>query len=90
MDDREFLEISGRELFFDEDIPGGATAYMMNQVLEKQKAFDYLDTAPRTLTAAENRPPYGRDGDYFTKPQVEDVYSICLEIMKDINPDFHD
>lgn len=68
-------------LFFDEDVPGGTTAYMMQHVLEKQKAFDDLDTAPRTLTALANRPPYGRDGDYFIKPQVEDVYQKCLEIL---------
>jgi len=73
-------------LFLDEDVPGGATTYMMHQVLEVQKGFEYLDTKPRTLTASENRTPYGRDGDYFCKPQVEDIYEMCIEIVEDINP----
>lgn len=79
---KQSIQKTNAVLFFDEDVPGGTTAYMMQQVLETQQAFDYLDTAPVTLTASENRPPYGRDGDYFTKPQVEDVYWKCMKIIK--------
>jgi pyruvate/2-oxoglutarate/acetoin dehydrogenase E1 component/TPP-dependent pyruvate/acetoin dehydrogenase alpha subunit len=73
-------------LFFDEDVPGGATSYMMQQTLEKNKAFDFLDCTPRTLTAAENRGAYGRDGDFYCKPQTEDVLKICHQIMSERNP----
>lgn len=73
-------------LFFDEDVPGGASAYMMQQVLEKQNAFHYLDCAPRTLTAKENRGAYGRDGDFYCKPQVEQVIEISYQIMRERNP----
>ena len=73
-------------VFFDEDVPGGGTAYMMQQVLEKQGGFHYLDTMPRTLTASENRVPYGRDGDYFCKPQSENLIRICCKILQEKDP----
>ncbi len=72
-------------LFIDEDVPGGATAFMMQKVLEEQKAFDYLDTAPRTLPAKEHRPAYGIDGEYFSKPNVELIYQTVWEMMRDTN-----
>lgn len=77
---------TNKVLFFDEDVPGGATAYMLQQVMEGQKAFRHLDMEPRTLTAKEHRPAYGSDGDYYSKPSVEDVFDTVYEMMHDYNP----
>ena len=71
----------------DEDVPGGGSAYMMQKVLEEQKAFDYLDTAPRTLPAMEHRPSYGIDGEYFSKPNVERLFRNVYEIMREVDPE---
>ncbi|MBP6585573.1 MAG: transketolase, partial [Flavobacterium sp.] len=65
---------TNRLLVIDEDVPGGATAYIMQHILENQNAYDYLDSKPQTLTAQPHRPAYGTDGDYFSKPSVEDIY----------------
>ncbi len=78
---------TNRIVFLDEDVPGGGTSYMMQQVLEVQEAYKYLDSKPVTLTAHAHRPPYGSDGDYFTKPSVEDVFEICYGIMSEFDPD---
>lgn len=72
-------------IFVDEDVPGGATAYMMQKVIEEQKAFNYLDTAPRTLSAMEHRPAYGIDGEYFSKPNVETLFRIVYEMMHEVD-----
>ena len=80
------LKQTNRVLFMDEDIPGGATAFMMREVLEKQGGYQYLDSAPATLTAREHRPPYGSDGDYFSKPGPEDVFETVYKIMQEANP----
>ena len=80
------LKKTNRILFMDEDVPGGATAFMMNEVLEKQGGYRYLDSPPATLTAHEHRPPYGSDGDYFSKPQPEDVFEKVYRIMQEANP----
>lgn len=77
---------TGKVVFFDEDVPGGATAYMMKKVLEDQKAFFFLDAAPRTLTAKEHRPAYGTDGDYVSNPNAEDVFDCIYQIMFETNP----
>ena len=82
----ESLKKTNRVLFMDEDVPGGASAFMMNQVLEKQGGYRYLDSAPATLTAYEHRPPYGSDGDYFSKPSPEDVFEAVYRIMQEANP----
>lgn len=74
---------TNKVLFIDEDVPGGATAYMMQKVLEEQGAFDYLDTAPRTLPAKEHRPAYGIDGEYFSKPNVELIYQTVWEMFRE-------
>lgn len=79
----ESLKKTSRVLFLDEDVPGGASAYMMREVLERQGAFYWLDAAPRTLTGAEHRPAYGRDGDYWSKPGVEDVYDAVLALARE-------
>ncbi len=75
------LQKTNRILFVDEDVPGGAAAYMYNEVIEKQNGYKYLDVAARTLTAKAHRPPYGSDGDYFTKPNVEDIVESVLAMM---------
>ena len=74
-------------LFLDEDVPGGATAYMMREVLEIQGAYEFLDAPPRTLTAKEHRSPYASDGDYFTKPSIEDVVEVLYAIMRERQPE---
>jgi pyruvate/2-oxoglutarate/acetoin dehydrogenase E1 component/TPP-dependent pyruvate/acetoin dehydrogenase alpha subunit len=80
------LEKTGKLLVLDEDVPGGASAYILQQVLEKQGAFRYLDAEPRTLTAKDHRPAYGSDGDYFSKPSVDDVYETLWAMMHEYNP----
>jgi len=77
----ESLKKTNRIAFIDEDVPGGAAAYMFNKVMEEQGGYKWLDASPRTLTAKEHRPSYGSDGDYFSKPNVEDVIKIAKEIM---------
>lgn len=79
----ESVKKTNKILFIDEDFPGGATAYMMQKVLEEQKAFDYLDTSPRTVSANEHRPAYGIDGEYFSKPNVELIYEVVWEMMRE-------
>ncbi len=75
------LQKTNRILFVDEDVPGGAAAYMYNKVMEEQQGYRLLDVAPRTLTAKAHRPSYGSDGDYFSKPNVEDVIRVVKEMM---------
>ncbi|KAF0235904.1 MAG: hypothetical protein FD183_1740, partial [Chitinophagaceae bacterium] len=79
----ESLKKTNRILFVDEDVPGGAAAYMYNQVIEGQKAFQWLDVSPRTLTAQEHRASYGSDGDYFSKPNAEDIIRVAREMMSE-------
>ena len=81
----ESIKKTNKVIFVDEDVPGGASAYMMQKVLEEQKAFNYLDTAPVTLPAAEHRPAYGIDGEYFTKPTVERIYEAIYNMMRETN-----
>lgn len=81
----ESLKKTNKVLFLDEDVPGGATAYMMQEVLERQGGFYWLDAAPRTLTAAAHRAAYGRDGDYWSKPNVETVFDAVYEIVRETN-----
>lgn len=79
----ESLKKTNRILFVDEDVPGGAAAYMYNQVIEGQQAFKWLDVSPRTLTAQAHRPSYGSDGDYFSKPNAEDIIRVAREMMQE-------
>lgn len=85
----ESLKKTNRVVFLDEDVPGGASAYMMQQVLELQEGYLYLDSAPRTLTSKPHRPAYGSDGDYFSKPSIEDVVETIYEIMSEAKPDLY-
>jgi pyruvate/2-oxoglutarate/acetoin dehydrogenase E1 component/TPP-dependent pyruvate/acetoin dehydrogenase alpha subunit len=77
------LKKTNRILFVDEDVPGGAAAYMFNKVMEEQGGYKHLDISPRTLTAKAHRPSYGSDGDYFSKPNVEDVLRVIKEMMSE-------
>ncbi|OUD30599.1 thiamine pyrophosphate-dependent enzyme [Flavobacterium sp. FPG59] len=77
---------TNRLLVIDEDVPGGASAYIMQQILEEQNAYEYLDSKPQTLTAKAHRPAYGTDGDYFSKPSAEDIYEKVYDMMHEVNP----
>lgn len=77
----ESLKKTSRILFVDEDVPGGATAYMYNHVMEQQGGYRWLDVAPRTLSAKAHRPAYASDGDYFSKPNAEDIIDVVSEMM---------
>jgi pyruvate/2-oxoglutarate/acetoin dehydrogenase E1 component/TPP-dependent pyruvate/acetoin dehydrogenase alpha subunit len=81
------IQKTNRVLFTDEDVPGGATAYMMQQVLDEQGAYRWLDSKPQCLSAHAHRPPYSSDGDYFSKPNVEDVFETVYEMMQEADPD---
>ncbi len=77
----EELKNTNRIVFVDEDVPGGATAFMFQQVMEKQGGYRHLDVAPRTITARAHRPAYGTDGDYFSKPNAEDIAAVIEDMM---------
>lgn len=77
---------TSRVLFVDEDVPGGTTAYMMQEVVERQGGWQYLDSAPKTLTGKEHRPAYSSDGDYFSKPNAEDIFDTVYSIIRETNP----
>lgn len=79
------LQKTNKLLVVDEDVPGGASAYILQQIIEVQKGYYYLDSQPRTLTAKAHRPPYGSDGDYFTKPSVDDVVETVYQMMHEYN-----
>lgn len=82
---RQSIQKTNKVIFIDEDVPGGATAYMMQKLMQEQQVFDYLDTAPRTLSAMEHRPAYGIDGEYFTKPNVELIFENIYQMMHEVN-----
>jgi pyruvate/2-oxoglutarate/acetoin dehydrogenase E1 component len=73
-------------LIVDEDVPGGASAYLLQEIVEKQNGFEYLDSKPQTLTAKAHRPAYGTDGDYFSKPNAEDIFEKVYQMMNESNP----
>ena len=77
---------TSRLLIIDEDVPGGCSAYLLQEILEKQGAYKYLDSAPQTLTAKAHRPAYASDGDYFSKPSAEDIYEKIYAIMQEAKP----
>ncbi len=84
---KESLKKTGRILFLDEDVPGGTTAYMMQEVLEKQNGWFYLDSKPATLSAKEHRPAYTTDGDYLSKPSAEDIFDVVYNMIREAYPD---
>jgi pyruvate/2-oxoglutarate/acetoin dehydrogenase E1 component/TPP-dependent pyruvate/acetoin dehydrogenase alpha subunit len=77
---------TNRVLIIDEDVEGGASAYILNQLIQNQQVFQYLDSEPKTLTAKAHRPAYGTDGDYFSKPSAEDIFETVYRIMHEVNP----
>ncbi|MCW8940598.1 MAG: thiamine pyrophosphate-dependent enzyme, partial [Flavobacteriales bacterium] len=83
----ESLKKTNRLLIVDEDVPGGASAFILQQIMEEQKGYYHLDSEPTTLTAKAHRPAYGTDGDYFSKPSVEDVFDVAYGIMNEVNPE---
>lgn len=83
----ESLKKTNRILFLDEDVPGGATAYMMHHVIDKNEGYYYLDSEPKCLTSKPHRPAYASDGDYFSKPNAEDILETVYGIMSEVNPE---
>ena len=80
------IQKTNRLLIIDEDVPGGASSYLLDQILVQQDAYRFLDSKPQTLTAKEHRPAYGTDGDYFSKPSLEDIYEKIYDIMHESDP----
>ena len=70
----------------DEDVPGGCSAYLLQEIIEKQNGYQYLDSAPQTLCSKSHRPAYGTDGDYFSKPSTDDVFTRIYAIMNEVSP----
>ena len=83
----ESVKKTNRLLVIDEDVPGGASAYILQKIIEEQNAYSVLDSEPQTLSAKEHRPPYGKDGDYFTKPSSEDIFEKVYCMMNEVNPE---
>ncbi len=82
----ESLKKTSRILFVDEDVPGGTTAYMFQEVIEKQGGYYWLDSPPRTLSGKPHRPAYGSDGDYWSKPNAEQIFEAVYEMMNEVDP----
>jgi 2-oxoisovalerate dehydrogenase E1 component len=82
----ESLKKTNRILFVDEDVSGGTTAYMLQEVIEKQGGYPYLDSAPKTLSAEEHRPAYGSDGDYWSMPNAETIFDAVYEMISEVDP----
>jgi 2-oxoisovalerate dehydrogenase E1 component len=80
------LQKTGHILFVDEDVPGGTTAFMLQEVIEKQGGYYWLDSPPRTLPGAVHRPAYGSDGDYWSKPNVETIFEAVYDLMHEVSP----
>ncbi|HEY4760639.1 MAG TPA: transketolase C-terminal domain-containing protein, partial [Thermoguttaceae bacterium] len=82
----ESLKKTNRVLFLDEDVPGGTTGFMMQEALEKQGGYRWLDSAPRTLSGKAHRPAYGTDGNYWSKPNAEDIIFTVYGMMHEVDP----
>ena len=80
------IKKTNRLLIVDEDVSSGATAYMLDKILVEQKAYYHLDSAPETISAKDHRSAYGSDGDYFSKPNIEDIVEKAYDIMHEVNP----
>jgi pyruvate/2-oxoglutarate/acetoin dehydrogenase E1 component len=81
------IKKTNRVIFADEDMPGGGSGYMMQQVLDEQNAYKWLDSAPRCVSAKPHRPAYSSDGDYFSKPNVEDIFEAVYQLVSEAAPD---
>jgi len=82
----ESVKKTNRLVLVDEDVPGGATGYMLQQLIDNQKVYWHLDSPPVTIPAKAHRPPFGSDGDYFSKPNSEQIFKVLYEIMNESNP----
>jgi pyruvate/2-oxoglutarate/acetoin dehydrogenase E1 component len=82
----ESIKKTSRVVFIDEDVPGGASAYMLRNVVERDHAYDWLDSEPRTISGKEHRPAYGSDGDYWSKPNRETIFQGVYELMHEADP----
>lgn len=82
----ESLKKTSRIIFVDEDVPGGTSAYMMQEVIEKQDGYYLLDSAPKTLSGTQHRPAFGNDGDYWSKPSAETIFDAVYEMMREVDP----
>jgi pyruvate/2-oxoglutarate/acetoin dehydrogenase E1 component len=82
----ESIQKTNRLAIIDEDIPGGASAYILDQIINKQNGYHYLDSKPITITAKAHRPAYGTDGDYFSKPSINDIFEGIYQLMHEVNP----
>lgn len=80
------IKKTNKVAFIDEDVPGGTTAYMMQQVLEKQGAYNFLDSKPISISSKAHRPAYGDDGDYFSKPNIENIFDLIYKLIHEYNP----
>ena len=83
----ESIQKTNRLLIVDEDVSGGASGYLLQQLLEKQSIYQYLDSAPRMLSAKDHRPAYGNDGDYTSKPSTDDIFEALYQMMHEVNPE---
>jgi 2-oxoisovalerate dehydrogenase E1 component len=84
---RESIAKTNRLLIVDEDMPGGASAYILQQLLEVQDVYPLLDSPPKLLSAKDHRPAYAEDGDYFSKPSAEDIFECVYEMMHEVDPE---
>ena len=80
------LKKTNRLVVLDEDVPGGASAYILQKIVEEQKGYQFLDSAPATIASKEHRPAYGSDGDYFSKPNADDIFDVIYNLMAEVNP----
>ena len=83
----ESVKKTNRVIIIDEDFSGGASAYILDNLINKQNIYDYLDSKPHTLSAQDHRPAYGTDGDYFSKPSIDEVFNKIYSIMNELNID---
>ena len=82
----ESVKKTNRLVVLDEDVPGGASSFIMQQIMEVQGAYNYMDSKPITITSKPHRPAYGTDGDYFSKPSADDVFETIYNLMSETNP----
>ncbi|MBA3665578.1 MAG: transketolase [Bacteroidetes bacterium] len=83
----ESVKKTNRLIVFDEDVPGGASAYILQKIMEEQGGYRFLDSAPVTIASKEHRPAYGSDGDYFSKPNSDDIFDVVYNLMREVHPD---
>jgi len=80
------VEKTNKIIFADEDVPSGGTGYMLSECMDKDGFWDHLDTKPKCISAKAHRPAYGSDGDYFSKPNIEDIFDACYQMMNEYDP----